>query len=355
MKAAIYHGPRDIRIEEIDRPKPGDTGIVIRVKACGICPLMDIPRYQRVCVDHAPGVVLGHEFSGEVVEIGSSVTAVSIGDRVYGLAYRPCNNCDSCNNKDFLNCRNFEKGTAGTWINGGFAEYLEFPWVSEGNIITFPDNMSYRDGALIEPVSIGVGLASKAKPGDTVVVLGQELMGLATVVKLKEMGVQSIIVGDISRKRLEKSLEAGAGIAVNEAEEDIVKVVQTETRGRGADVVIETAGRPDTFIQSIDLVRPFGDIWLGAFYEGPFMFDPSRQNPAMPHSNLTQKGGISMHCAWLTLPNRTIRRAQAVELIHSGKITAEKYITGIFPLERIDEAFKAALNPQETIKVLVEP
>jgi len=169
------------------------------------------------------------------------------------------------------------------------------------------------------------------------------------------MRVSRIIVGDISRKRLEKSLEAGADIAVNEDEEDIIEIVQKETKGRGADVVIETAGRPATFIESIDMVRPFGDIWLGAFYEGPFMFDPSRQNPAMPHSNLTQKGGISIHCAWLTLLNRTIRRAQAVDLIRSGKVTADKYVTGIFPLDEINEAFKTAMNPQETIKVLVEP
>jgi (R,R)-butanediol dehydrogenase/meso-butanediol dehydrogenase/diacetyl reductase len=355
MKAAVYYGPKDIRIEEINRPSPQDMGIVIRVKACGICPLMDIPRYQRICVDHAPRVVLGHEFSGEVVEVGSAQTAVKVGDRVYGLAYRPCNNCESCQKQDYLNCRNFEKGVAGTWINGGFAEYLEFPWVSEGNIIAFPENMSYRDGALIEPVSIGVGLASKAKTGDTVVILGQELTGLATVIKLKEMGVSRIIVGDISKKRLEKSLEAGADIAVNEDQGDIVKIVQAETKGKGADVVIETSGRPAAFIESIDLVRPFGDIWLGAFYEGPFMFDPSRQNPALPHSNLTQKGGISMHCAWLTLPNRTIRRAQAVDLIHSGKITADKYVTGVFPLDEINKAFQTALNPQETIKVLIEP
>jgi threonine dehydrogenase-like Zn-dependent dehydrogenase len=355
VKAAVYFGPGDIRLQEIERPKPKDAGIVIRVRACGICPLMDIPRYQRICVDHAPKIVLGHEFSGDVVEIGSSVKAVRVGDRVYGLAYRPCNECDSCKNNDFLNCRNFEKGVAGSWINGGFAEYLEFPWVSEGNIITFPENMSYRDGALIEPVSVGVGLASKAKPGDTVVILGQELMGLATLIQLKQKSVSRIIVGDISPKRLIKSLEAGADIAVNEAEQDIVKVVQEETKGKGADVVIETAGRPETFIESIDLVRPFGDIWLGAFYAGPFMFDPSRQNPAMPHSNLTQKGGISIHCAWLTLPNRTLRRTQAVEIIRSGKITSDKFVSGIFSLNEINKAFQVAANPYETIKVIIEP
>jgi threonine dehydrogenase-like Zn-dependent dehydrogenase len=128
-----------------------------------------------------------------------------------------------------------------------------------------------------------------------------------------------------------------------------------ETQGRGADIVIETAGRPTTFLQAIDLIRPHGEIWLGTFYTGPFLFDPSTQNPEMPHSNITQKGGISIHCAWLTLPNRTMRRKRAVDLISSGTITADKYVTAVFPLEKIKDAFKLALNPHETIKVLIEP
>jgi threonine dehydrogenase-like Zn-dependent dehydrogenase len=355
MQAAVYYGPRDIRIEEIKRPAAGKEGIIIRVRACGICPLMDIPRYQRRLFDHAPKIVLGHEFSGDVVEIGTYVTAVKPGDRVYGLAFRPCGKCQACMNKDYVRCSNFEHGTAGTWINGGFAEYLEFPFVTDENIIRFPDSISYRDGALIEPVSVGVGLASKAKAGDTVVVLGQELMGLATVIQLKSMGVAKVFAGDLSEKRLEKSREAGADITINENTQDVVEAVLKETKGAGADIVIETAGRPATFLQAIDLVRPHGEIWLGAFYEGPFMFDPSWQRTEMPHSNLTQKGGISIHCAWLTLPNRVIRRARAVELIQSGKITADKYVTHIFPLDKIREAFECALNPYESIKVIVEP
>jgi threonine dehydrogenase-like Zn-dependent dehydrogenase len=354
VKAAVYYGPRDIRIGQIEHPKLQDTGMVIRVKACGICPLMDIPRYKRECVDHAPKIVLGHEFSGDVVEVGSKVTAAKIGDRVYGLAFRPCQSCEACRMGDQAQCKNFEDNMAGSFINGGFAEYLAFPWVSEDNVIKFPSNVSYRDGALIEPVSIGVGLASKGRDCQSAVVLGQEFMGLATVVQLKAMGIPKIIVGDQSEKRLRKSLEAGADIAVNQNSQDIVRVVMKETHGQGADVVIETAGQPQTFLQSIDIVRLHGDIWLGTFYDGPFLFDPSQQNSGMPRSNLTQKGGISIHCAWLTLPDRKFRRARALELIQSGIITADKYVTGVFPLDKIREAFEAAMDPQ-SIKVIVEP
>ncbi|MBN2058881.1 MAG: alcohol dehydrogenase catalytic domain-containing protein [Deltaproteobacteria bacterium] len=355
MKAAVYYGPRDIRVEELERPEAGEEGIVIKIGACGICPLMDIPRYKNRLLDHAPKIVLGHEFCGDVIEIGSKVSSVNMGDKVYGLAYRPCGKCGACRSKDYIKCENFELGTAGTWINGGFAEYMRFPFATMENITILPKDMSHRDGSLIEPVSVGVGLASKAKAGDIVAIMGQELMGLATVAQLKKMGDIKIIVCDLSEKRLKKSREVGADIVVNENQDDPVSVIMAETSGRGADVVIETAGRETTFLKSIDAVKPHGDIWLGAFYDGPFLFNPSLQRPEKPHSNLTQKGGISMHCAWLTLPNRSIRRAQAVELIQSGEISADKHVTHFFPLDKITEAFEAAINPFDSIKVVVEP
>lgn len=355
MKACIYYAPKDIRVEEIARPDAGDNGIVIKVGACGICPIMDVPRFQRELLDHARGIAFGHEFCGDVVEIGSRVDTVRIGDRVYGLAFQPCGKCSLCLNKDFVRCINFESGMAGTWINGGFAEYLKFPFVTPENIMTIPDSMSHRDGALIEPVSVAVGLASKAKEGDVVVIIGQELMGLATVAELKARGIKRIIVSDISDKRLEKSADVGADIIVHEHREDLARIVIDETHGFGADVVIETAGRAEAFINAVDVVRPHGSIWLGAFYESPFMFDPSYQRPERPHSNLTQKGGMSIHCAWLTLPDRTMRRKRAMEIIQKGEITAEKHVTHFFSMDRITEAFEVAMNPQKSIKVIVEP
>jgi L-iditol 2-dehydrogenase len=355
MKAAIYYGPGDIRIEEVERPVAGDEGLVLRVRASGICPIMDIPRYKNKLLDCATGIALGHEFSGEVVEVGPRVNGVKLGDKVHGLSFRPCYQCDSCQSGDFGRCKNFSKGTSGTWINGSFAEYLWFPFVSPENIIVLPDDISHRDGALIEPLGIGIGLANKARAGDVVVILGQEFNGLATLACLKSIGVAKSIVYDESPLRLEKSRELGADIVVNGLNTDLAELVMEETSGKGADVVIETAGLPSTFLKAIDVVREHGDIWLGAFYDGAFMFNPSFQNPMRPHSNLTQKGGMSVHCAWFTLGDRIKRRQQAVDIIQSGIITAEKFVTDVFPLEKIREAFEKAKNSYESIKVLVEP
>jgi L-iditol 2-dehydrogenase len=355
MKAAIYYGPGDIQIQEIEKPDPGVNGMIIKVAACGICPLLDVPRYKRKLYDHASGIAFGHECSGEVVGIGPKVKVVKLGDRVHGMSYRPCHRCEACQSGNYGRCLNFTEGIAGTWINGGFAEYLLFPFVANENIIILPDNMSYRDAALIEPVTVAVGLAGKAKEGDVAVVLGQEFMGLATVTQLKARGVAKVIVGDLSCKRLDKSREAGADIVVNELESNIITIVMKETSGKGADVVIETAGRPATFLQSIDLIKEHGSIWLGSFYDGPFLFDPSLVRPDMPHSNLTQKHGISIHCPWLTFDDRTTRRVQAMELVRSGKITAQKFVSHYYPLEKIKEAFETASNPLESIKVIIEP
>ncbi|MCJ7606079.1 MAG: alcohol dehydrogenase catalytic domain-containing protein [Dehalococcoidales bacterium] len=355
MKAAIYHGPGDIRIEEIERPVAGDHGIVLRVRASGICPLMDLPRYKKKLLDCATGIALGHEFSGDVVEIGPGVTEVKPGDKVHGLSFRPCYHCDNCRSGDYGRCRNFTSGTSGTWINGSFAEYLEFPFVSQGNIIRLPDNISHRDGALIEPLGIGIGLADKAGAGDVVAVLGQEFNGLATLACLKRKGVAKVIVCDESPLRLEKSRELGADIVINSLDTDLAETVMEVTSGKGVDVVIETAGLPATFRQAIDIVREHGHVWLGSFYDGPFMFDPSFQRPDRPHSNLTQKGGMAIHCAWMTLGDRMERRQQAVEMIQAGIMTAGKFVTGVFPLDQTTEAFEKALNPDESIKILVEP
>lgn len=363
MKAAIYYGPGDIRIEEIERPKAEDgvegLGVVCKVHACGICSIMDFPAWKRPWLTYGTGHAPGHEWSGEVVEVGPNVNAVKVKDRVYGLSYNPCYQCDACKAKDWALCFNFNKGAAGERINGGFAEYILFPFVTEQNIIKLTDDLTYRDGALIEPLSLSAGLANKAKADDVVVVMGQDLVGLGVVAKLKEKGVAKVIAGDVSKKRCEASKELGADVVVDELNEDIVEVAIKETEGKGAAVVIVTSREPVNFQQAIDVVQHDGMIWLGTSYDEPFMFHPTLQRPEMPWSNITQKGGISIHCAWGTLGAREQRPIgtwlQALKLMQSGKITADKYVTHIFPLEKIKEAFEMALNPHESIKVIVEP
>jgi L-iditol 2-dehydrogenase len=195
MKAAIYYGPEDIRIEEIKKPVAGAEGVILKVKACGVCPIMDLDAWYRApSGDRGVGLARGHEWSGEIVEVGSRVTDFKVGDRVYmEPVFRPCNSCESCRQKDYWRCLNWKEGMG---LNGAFAEYIRLPFVGKDCVIKLPETLSFRDLAMIEPLGLSVGLARKAKNDDVVVVLGQELVGLGAVAALKKRGIGKVITSD---------------------------------------------------------------------------------------------------------------------------------------------------------------
>ena len=275
MKAAMYYGPGDIRVEEIDRPKAGDEGMVLRVRACGICHIIDVPHYKMSfpLIDAPPhyranspvstsGIVLGHEFSGEIVEVGSKVTSVKVGNRFYGYAFRPCGQCEACQGGKYGDCANPYQGSAGTWVNGAMAEYLLVPCTSNDRLIALPDDISDQNGALLEPFILGIGLANKAEAGDVVVILGMNFMMLCAVAKLKKGGLaKKIIVSDVSPKRLKAAEELGADVTIDELKDDVVRVVMLETMGDGADLVIEASQRPVSLQQAIASAHPLGAVW----------------------------------------------------------------------------------------------
>lgn len=372
MKAGVYYGPGDIRVEMVERPEVGSEGMLMKVGACGICPVIDIahykmsfplkdipPHYQPDPLPSTSKIIMGHEFSGEVVEVGSNVTAVAPGDRLYGATWSPCGRCDECKAGHPEDCV-FIDG-AGRIIDGAFAEYILFPNVTypsvvDDKILKLPKGMSFHDGAFLEPMRLSMGLADKAKPGDVVVVFGQELIALATVARLKDIGASKIIYCDISSKRLQVSLDLGTDIAIDVLHESVFDAVMEETGGKGADVVIEAAsGRPESLQESITVVKNFGDVWLGTFYTaGPF-FDPSWQSRGMISMNITQKPGVNIRCAWGTLGPWLPNLQLASEMMMSGKITAEKLVTHVFPLDNIREAFETAIYSPDAIKVMVEP
>ena len=370
MKAGVFYGPGDIRIEEVEKPEPGDKGMLIKVGACGICPIIDVPHfkmdfplkdvpahYDKNFPPNKP-LILGHEFCGEVVEKGSEVSAADIGDRVYGVVWQPCGVCQYCKSGDHENCKYVDGG--GRTVNGAMAEYLLFSNMTvesliEDKFIKIPEKLTDGDGALVEVLVLSLGLANKAKQNDAVVIFGQDLMGLGIAAYLKRKGeVSKIITCDVSEKRLIASREVGADIAVNVLEDDILEVVLDETNGKGADVVIETSCRAESLQQAVNVIKPFGNIWLGTAYTEGNFFNPTWQSPGMVSMNLTMKMGISIRCAWGTLGPWMPRIKEVINMIDEGIITAEKYAT-FFPLEKIEEAFHTAMDPHKSIKVVLQP
>lgn len=371
MKAAVYYGPGDIRIEEVERPVAGEKGMVLKVRACGICPLVDLahykmsfphvdipPHHQENVPEKPAKIILGHEFSGDVVEIGSAVTAVNIGDRIYGVTWNPCGKCEACRSGKPDECNFID--AAGRAIHGALAEYILFPnvtlpSVTEDKLIKLPEDMTYRDGALLEPLMLGIGIANKAKAGDVVVVFGQEVMGLGAVARLKEIGVSKIITVDVSKKRLLLSKEAGADLTVDSSRENVFKTIMEETSGKGADLVMEMSCRPENLQEAVCVVRPFGQIWLGSFYTVGSFFNPSWQAPRMVSMNITQKPGLSINTAWGTLGPWLPRLKKAVEIIKAGKVNADKCATHIYSLAEAREAFEIAIHDPDSVKVIIEP
>jgi len=357
MKAAIYHGTGDIRVEEIERPKASDgvdgLGVVCKVGACAVCDAQDIPAYRKTYALTVPGVALGHEWSGEVVEVGPKVTDVKMGDRIYAFVLRPCLKCGPCLEKDYAKCNNYREGGGGHRINGAFAEYMLLPFATKDNIVKLPDKLTFRDGALLEVMRLCMGLADKAKAGDVVAIMGMKFLGVATVARLKARGVaKKIIVSDISKKRLQKARELGADIVINELSEDITKVVMEETAGLGANVVIDTSARPYNFQKALEIVAegnvktipPLdgGTVWLAQSYDEPFLYSGGL------------KGGAAIRQPWGTIEGFTLYKP-TVEFIRSGGIKADQVVTHVFPIEKTKEAFETTLHNPDAIKVMVEP
>lgn len=368
MKAAIYYAPGDMRIEEVPDPKCTPEGAILKVGACGVCTVMDVDAWIRWAIGGlGTGLARGHEWSGELVEVGSKVTDFKVGDKIFqNPVFKPCYTCQYCLEQDYWRCVNWKDGLAQRVIHGGFAEYVWIPVITNESAVKLPDDMSWHDLALIEPTYLAVGLSRKAKPGDVALVIGMELMGLATVPKLKERGVK-VIVSDVSKKRLEAAGELGADVLVDCIDEDATRVVMKETKGHGADVAFVIDTRPNALMQAIGSVRRAGSIWLAGYYYSPFKVhsDIGQSEGSMtrwigPGAGYTDPSIgfdpslMHMQIAWGTLGPRVPRWHEAAELIGSGKISAEKHVTSVFPLDKTKDAFDLAAKSHDEIKVMVE-
>ncbi|MDD5082855.1 MAG: alcohol dehydrogenase catalytic domain-containing protein [Dehalococcoidales bacterium] len=349
MKAAIYYGPYNLKVEDIKLHEVGDLGAIVKIRASGICG-SDLHPYKQKWERYSTGIVIGHEYAGDVVEVGSKVKDVKVGDRVFAKAMLPCFECDFCKKEDYMHCRSAKSG--GVWgLHGGFAEYIWLPIAMlDKTVFRLANTMSYQDGALVEPIGVGTYVVNRAEPAhsDTVIVLGAGIIGLGAIAKFKDLGVSKLMTSDISEKRLKAARELGADILIDATKEDVIKRVMQETSGKGADIVVEAAGKPATFLQAIDMVRPDGKMAVVATYEESFDFNPSLARPGMPMTSLVRKGVRLIGCLggdW----------AGGFDLIKRGKVKDKQVVSHVFPLDKIVAAFEMQMNARESIKVMIEP
>jgi 2-desacetyl-2-hydroxyethyl bacteriochlorophyllide A dehydrogenase len=336
MKAAVLRGPRDIRTETVREPRVEPDGIVIKVKACGICG-SDLHVYKA---EGNEGTIFGHEFSGDVAEVGPNITNISVGERVTAVGFRPCGKCFWCQQNKPHRCS--DMALLGYQMPGAMAEYVSVPIAMLGrSVFKLPEELTYEDGATVEPLSISLFSVRRGRPqeNDTVAVLGAGIIGLGAIQVLKSMGVSKILVSGRRSSRLKAAKQCGADRVVDAAMEDASEAFMEATSRMGPDLVVECAGSPDTFNQAVEMVRGGGKIMLVGVYEHPLTWDPM----AVIKNNITLMG-----CLGGNFPG-------VIELIQTGRVSTRPFVTHRFSLDRADEAFKAQVNDPDAIKVMIVP
>lgn len=248
MKAAVLYGNEDIRYDEYETPQVRPGCVKVRVKATGICG-SDVPRVLHNGVHFYP-VVLGHEFSGDVVEVGEGVSSIAVGDRVSGAPLLPCMACADCQNGNYSLCKQYS--FIGSRQQGSFADYVVIP---EQNAVKFDSRIPYEQGAMFEPSTVALHglLQNRYQGGGCVAVLGGGTIGMFTMQWARIFGAKKTVVFDISEERLALAKRLGAAETVNTMEEGCLEQAMALTDGRGFDYVFETAGAAATSYMAFEL------------------------------------------------------------------------------------------------------
>ncbi len=250
MKAWVLHGIDDFRYEEIGNPIVSEDEILVKVKAVGICG-SDIPRVYKDGAHNMP-LIIGHEFSGQRVDNGKRVG-------VFPLI--PCRECIPCMNKQYEMCRNYSY--LGSRRNGAFAEYVTVP---KWNLIELPDNVSFEEAAMLEPMAVAVHAMRRVQPckQDTVVVCGLGTIGMLLVMFLIDAGIENILV--IGNKEFQKQTVLKLGVSedsyCDSKSEDVNQWIMQKTNGNGTNIFFECVGKKETVIQAVNLTAPAGKICL---------------------------------------------------------------------------------------------
>ncbi len=239
MKAGILYKNEDVRYEETETPVPGKGEVLVKVKMTGICG-SDVPRVLYNGAHYYP-IILGHEFSGQIAQLGEGVEGFKIGDRVSGAPLLPCMKCDDCIKGNYSLCKHYS--FIGSREPGSFAEYVKMP---AKNAIKFDDSVSFEQGALFEPATVSLhGIkCADYKGGKKVAVVGSGTIGLFTMQWAKIYGAESVTMFDISDDRLKIAKTLGADYTVNTLKEEC---------GEKFDFVFECAGQPGTTLLSFEI------------------------------------------------------------------------------------------------------
>lgn len=351
MRATVFHGKDQIRVEEIERPHAGAGQAVIRVTLTTICGTdLHILRGEYPV---QPGLVIGHEPVGVIDELGEGVTGYKVGDRVLVGAITPCGQCRACLSGHLSQCGHGEGYEAlGGWrfgntINGAQAEYLLVPY-AQANLAKIPDELTDEQVVLLTDIaSTGFSGAESAqvKIGDAVVVFAQGPIGLCATAGAKLMGAALIVSVDGDDERLRMSRQMGADVALDYRACDVITEVKRLT-GDGADVTIEALGTQQTFESALRCLRPGGTLSSLGVYSGKLQ---------MPYDAFS--AGLGDHRIVTTLcPGGKERMRRLMEIVRRGRVDLTPLLTHTFPLDEITEAYQLFGDRRDgVLKVAIKP
>jgi (R,R)-butanediol dehydrogenase/meso-butanediol dehydrogenase/diacetyl reductase len=354
MRSARFHDRGDIRVEDIERTPVSDTDVRIEVEACGICG-SDLHEYR-----HGPQftpenthpktgvslpVPIGHEFSGRVSEIGADVSRIEEGDAVVVEPNIPCHDCHYCEDGKTHLCPNT---TVVGWNtgDGGFAENAVVP---EQQVHVLPENVRVEDGALVEPLAVGLHAVRQSGmcAGDTVAVFGCGPIGLTAVRAAKAAGAKHIFASEPNDTRRETALELGADDAIDPLETDAVEEITAATPD-GVDVAFEFAGIDATFNAAVNSTKRDGTITVGSISDEETSTD-------LNDIVMTERTVIGTTCYGFPPQSFRTEFDAIIQSLAAGEIDTDPFVTGHIDLDDIAESgFDALLDPDtDHVKILV--
>lgn len=340
MKASIFYGKHDLRTEQIQEPVVGDYEVKVRNKAGGICGT-DIHIFygEKGSADVNTPVILGHEYAGEVVEVGQKVSTIKVGDRVTIDPNMYCGKCHYCKIGKKNHCENLT--AIGVNFDGGFAEYSVVP---ERQAFVLGDDIDFEVGAMAEPLACclrGIDLAG-IKAGDSVCVIGGGTIGQLMVQLAKLAGASVTMLSEPIAMRREMALENGTDFAFDPTTENLKDAIQDKTGIAGVDVVIECAGNLKATTQAFEIAKRGASIIL-------FSVPSPGQTFSLDLFEVFQKE-LKLQGSFIN-PDTHQR---AVNLIKSNKLIIKPLITHRYGLDEVETAIRKQME-SESIKVLVTP
>jgi L-iditol 2-dehydrogenase len=335
----MYYNNRDVRIEELPKPRIGKGEILVKVLASGICG-SDVLEWYRI--KKAP-LVLGHEIAGEIVEVADDVERYKVGNRVFVSHHIPCNTCHYCLNGHHTACETLHTTN---YDPGGFAEYIRIPRLNvDRGVFLLPEEISFEQGTFIEPLACvirGQKLA-ELKQGQSVLILGSGISGLIHLLLARALGAGRIITTDINEYRLKIARELGADAAID-GKENIPLRVRQLNNNRLADLVIICTGALPVFTQALQSVDRGGTV---------LFFASTEPNVELPVPvNEFWRNEIKLMPSYGNSPQEA---AAAIELIQAGRIPVNKMITHQLSLNETGRGFQLTAQAGKSLKVIIKP